>query len=149
MNAALYPYKYIPYTFRLSKENNTGVDVGLDMLINNVNDIEKYKAGQDDDWYHGADELDYQDIHDSTKGLGLTEICIRKNVFHAVRRANAKKYQALYQAGKDDECISEFVQDVIAYLGTEDGQEFYGNRDVTDIINAITTAAVAEGIIKR
>lgn len=149
MNAALYPYKYLPYTFRLSKTNDVGVDVGLDMLINNVNDIEKYKAGQDEDWYHGADELDYQDIHDSTKGLGLTEICIRKNVFHAVRRANANKYSNLYQAGKDAECISEFVQDVIAFLGTEDGKELYGGRDAGAIADAIATAAVAEGIIKR
>lgn len=117
-NHALFPYEYVIECLDIANANNMSWDIGLDMFLNNIRDIQLHKEGKDPYWYPGADQLDYEALQKVLDEVGDVEMAIRKNTFVQVYRQKAlKEYAELRRAGKNKELKEMFINDVAQYPG--------------------------------
>ena len=98
---ATFPYAdYTPEILGIARQNNVQWDIGLDMLLNNIQDA---YVENDPYFYHGADHLDYKKLHDTYPGCwdGAVRADIT-NGFKTWYRANMKNIIPLWQAQNID-----------------------------------------------
>ena len=119
MDMTLFPYENVIDILNIARENKADIDVGLNMFLNNIEDIELYKQGKDMYWYHGADYVDYAALKPEVEKLGNVEVTVRKNIFRTVYMDNYKDLSKLRRAGQDDALKALFLQKVAEYPGLD------------------------------
>ena len=115
-----FPYEYVNEIWDIAHANgNVSWDIGLDMFINNIDDIELHKQGKDQYWYGGADNIPYEELHAATRKMGDVEVVRRKRIYRTVYAKKAiTDYAELVRSGKREELKELFISDVNKYLET-------------------------------